>query len=96
MKVFVILILGALVGAAGFLFGTESGRQKKDDLFAKAKKGASSAGDLASDVADKATDSASDLADTVSDTAGDVADKVSAIADDAVKSAKSAVDHSTN
>jgi hypothetical protein len=41
------LILGALVGAAGYLFGTDDGRQRKDDLLRKAKKGADSATDAA-------------------------------------------------
>ena len=67
MKVFALLILGALVGAAGYLFGTEAGRQRKDDLLSKAKKGADSARDAASDLADTAADTASDLADTAKD-----------------------------
>jgi gas vesicle protein len=81
MKVFALLILGALVGAAGYLFGTESGRQRKDDLLKKAHKGA-----------DTAKDAASDAADAVTDTAGDLADKAADIADTAADTAKDAVD----
>ncbi len=57
MKLSAILVIAALAGLAGFLFGTEKGRQCKTDLMAKARK-----------TADSAQDAASDAADTVSDT----------------------------
>lgn len=76
MKVFALLMLGALVGAAGYLFGTEAGRQRKDDLLKKAKKGADSAADAAGDLASDAADTAGDLADSAADATKDAVDQL--------------------
>ncbi len=56
MKISTILVIAILAGLAGFLFGTEKGRQCKTDLVTKARKAADSTERGASDAADKVGD----------------------------------------
>lgn len=76
MKVFALLVLGALVGAVGYLFGTEAGRQHKDVLVGKIRKGADSASDVVDDAVDSASSAITDAADAAKDAAKGAADQL--------------------
>jgi hypothetical protein len=63
MKVFVILLIAALAAASGFLFGTDKGRQCKNDVLARARKRTDDAVDAVQDAAETAGDAANDTMD---------------------------------
>jgi gas vesicle protein len=63
MKVFVILLITALAAAAGLLFGTDKGRQCKNDVLARARKSTDAAVDAVKDTAEVAGDVVQDTMD---------------------------------
>lgn len=56
MKVFIIVLVAALAAVTGYLMGTESGRQQRDDLIAKVRKQSKKATDVVEDTVAEATE----------------------------------------
>ena len=60
MKVSIVVVIAALVGAIGYLMGTEDGRERRDSLVARIRKTSDRAVDATKDATKDAVDGAGD------------------------------------